>query len=156
MASAELQPKRIYLKPDQFEAPPPPFQTGEAGEVWVGEAGEIRTDRKVRISANSTHALLGHGVVDELNRLALQGKVGRGTDVLIPHAVLEEAQSVFYDADRKTYGGSWEFVVPASGAAERVEYRVRVQNREYQRTLSRLTFLLGSASRAGRAVRLRI
>ena len=147
---------RIYLQPDQFEAPPLPFRTGEAGEVWVDESGEIHTDRRVGISANSTHALLGHGVIEELNRLPLEGEVGEGTDVLIPHAVLEEAQGVFYDADRKTYGDTWEFVVAAGEASGLVEYCVRVHNREYQRTLSRLTFLLGSASRAGRAVRLRV
>ena len=156
VASADLQRKQIYLQPEQFESPPVPFRTGEAGEVWVGEAGEIHSDRQLRISANSTHALLGHGVVDALNRLPLEGELGRGRDVMIPHAVLEDAQLVFYEADRKTYGGSWEFAVPSGDGTESVDYRVRVHNREYQRTLSRLTFLLGSAGRAGRAVRLRI
>ncbi len=124
--------------------------------VWLGDGGEIHAERQLRISANSTHALLGHGVIDALNRLPLEGDVGRGSDVLIPQAVLEDAQLLFYEADRKTYGGTWEFVVASSAVPEAADYRVRVHNREYQRTLCQLTFLLGSASRAGRAVRLRI
>ncbi len=155
-AHPEAEFQRIYLLAEQFEDPPEPFRTGEAGQVWLGPEGRIATDRQVRISANSTHALLGHGVVDELNRLPVEGKVGQGTDVLIPHAVLEDAQLVFYEADRKTYGGNWEFVVGTEPDPAAIEYRVRIVNREYQRTLSQLTFLLGSASRAGRAVRVRI
>ncbi len=132
VASADLQRKQIYLQPEQFESPPVPFRTGEAGEVWVGEAGEIHSDRQLRISANSTHALLGHGVVDALNRLPLEGELGRGGDVMIPHAVLEDAQLVFYEADRKTYGGSWEFVAkqlgrPGADAARQLHRRARIR-----------------------------
>ncbi len=146
---------RVYLQPHEFETPPAPYRTGEAGQVWMSRDGRVETDTEVILSANATHALLGHGVLDELNRLPLEGHVGGGLDVLVPHAVLEEAQQVFYDADRKTYGGEWEFEVEA-GANGRPAFWVRIDNREYQRTLSRLTFLLGSASRAGNAVRLRI
>ena len=116
----------------------------------------MQTDVQVTLSANSTHALIGHGVVDELNRLPVEGEIGKGTDVLIPHAVLDDAQAVFYAADRNTYGREWEFVVATEREPEPREFRVRIANREYQRTLSRLTFLLGTASRAGLAARLRI
>ena len=150
---AALSCEPIYLRPEEFHDPPPPFRSGEAGRVWLSAQGRVETDVQVAISANSTHALFGHGVVEALNRLALEGRVGQGTDVLVPHALLDEAQQLFYDADRKTYGGVWEFAVEADTPCE---YRVRIDNREYQRTLSRLTFLLGSAGRAGEAVRLRL
>jgi hypothetical protein len=152
----ERETARVYLRPEEFAAPPAPYRTGEAGLVWLGGDGEIETDLQVVLSANSTHALLGHGVVDALNRLPLEGVVGQRTDVLIPHAELEDAQAVFYEADRKTYGGSWEFLAGPHPEREGIECWVRIVNREYQRTLSKLTFLLGSASRAGRAVRVRM
>jgi len=146
---------RHYLAPEQFDDPPPPYRTGEAGQVWVGATGRVETDVQVRLSANSTHALLGHGVVAQLNALPLEGRLGSGRDVLVPHPTLEDAQQLLYDADRKTYGGCWEFEV-AAAVGDAPAYWLRVENREYQRTLSRLTFLLGTASRAGNAVRLRI
>jgi hypothetical protein len=146
----------VYLARGDFLDPPPPFRTGEAGTVRLGEGGAIESDTRVVLSANSTHALLGHGVVDALNRLPLQGVVGSGLDVLIPQSQLDRAQRLFYEADRKTYARSWEFVAGRTGDAAPVEYRVRIDNREYQSTLARLTFLLGSAGREGWAVRLRI
>ena len=49
----------IYLQPEQFEAPPAPFRSGEGGHVWLNSEGDFETDVRVQISANSTHALLG-------------------------------------------------------------------------------------------------
>lgn len=132
------------------------LRTGAAGCVWVDEAGQLETDSRVELSANTTHALLGHGVVDVLNTLPIEGTLGEGAEVLIPPAVLEDVCSIFYEADRKTYGASYEFVVGRGNDPEPIEYRLRIDNREYQATLSRLTFLTSSASREGNAVWLRI
>ena len=74
----------VYLEPEQFLDPPPPFRTGEAGHVRLGEGGTIETDSRVALSANSTHALLGHGVVADLNRLPIEGTLGSGRDALFP------------------------------------------------------------------------
>ena len=90
----------------------------------------------------------------ELNRLPLElGKLGAGRDVLVPQAALDEAADILTEADRKTYGASFEFVVARDA---RREYRVRIANREYQRALARLRDLIVAASRQGYAVWLRI
>ncbi len=146
----------MYLDPEAPGPPPAPFRTGEAGHVWVADGGGVETDVRVELSANSTHALIGHGVVDELNRLPLEGRLGEGRQVLLPPGVLEEACAVFTRADRRTYGGTWEFVAGVVRDPEPVEYRVRVHNREYQVTLARLTFLMSTASREGLAAWMRI
>jgi hypothetical protein len=98
--------------------------------------------------------MLGHGVVDELNRLPLMGELGNGLDTVIPQAELRAAAGILYEADRNTYGGTWEFEVgfDTSGSL----YRIRIDNREYQSGLLRLTDLLNAASRIGYAVWLRI
>ena len=120
--------------------------------MWLDGEGRPATDTRVRVSANSTHALEGHGVLAELAKLPLEGTLGDGRDVVVPQGALAAAAQVFYDADRNTYGGTWEFVVETAGS---IEFRVKVDNREYQRSLLRLTDLLNLASRQGHAVRLR-
>jgi len=146
----------IYLQPSDFDDPAPPFRSGAAGHMWLGDGGDFERDTRVRISSNTTHALLRHGVVAELNRLPLMGELGRGRDVVIPQAVLIEAADVFYEADRKTYGAGadWEFEVGVDTAGRAC--RVRIDNREYQRGLLRLTDLLNAASRIGYAAWIRI
>jgi hypothetical protein len=150
----------VYLSPEHFDAPPAPYRSGEAGYVWLAENGALETDTRVALSANSAHALLGHGVVEALNELPLDGRLGSGLEVIVPPASLEDARSMFYEADRKTYGARYEFVVEPEDAAREdssdVEYRIRIDNREYQRTLTRLTYLMTMASREGRAVWLRL
>jgi hypothetical protein len=136
--------------------PPDPFRTSEAGLVWLDPRGELDTDTRVQLGANSTHALMGHGVVDALNRIPLEGRLGIGRDVMVPQARLGAVASVLYEADRRTYGRTWEFVVPAASETADVEYRVRVDNRSYQRDLLRLVDLVTLASRRGHAVRLRV
>lgn len=144
----------IYLAAEERDAPPPPFRTGAGGHVWLSGAGTLETDERVRLSANTVHALEGHGVLDALNRLPLEmGRLGGGRDVLLPQSALDEAADILTEADRKTYGASYEFVV---ARAEGAEYRLRVDNREYQRALARLRDLLVAASRQGFAVWLRI
>lgn len=148
-------PERVYLKPTEFESPPYPFRNAEAGLVWIDAGGLPATDTRVRLSANATHALEGHGVLAALAKLPLQGTLGDGRDVLVPQGSLAAAAQVFYDADRNTYGRIWEFLVYTEAADPPIEYRVRVDNRDYQRSLLRLTDLLSMASRVGHAVRLR-
>lgn len=70
--------RTVYLDSKEEAPPPPPYRTGKAGHVFVAEDGTLETDLRVELSANSTHALLGHGVVDELNRLPLDGRLGEG------------------------------------------------------------------------------
>jgi hypothetical protein len=144
----------IYLSPDELDAPPPPYRTGAGGRVWLSERGELETDERVRLSANTVHALEGHGVLEALNRLPLElGRLGGGRDVLVPQSALDDAADILSEADRKTYGASYEFVV-AQG--DGVEWRIRIENREYQRALARLRDLIVAASRQGFAVWLRI
>jgi hypothetical protein len=147
--------RTVYLDPEAG-SPPPPYRTGEAGHVWIAEDGDICTDVRVQLSANSTHALIGHGVLEDLNRLPLDGRLGEGRQVLLPPAVLDGAAAVIARADRRTYGGTWEFLAGVVEVPERVEYRVRVRNREYQVTLARLSYLMSTASREGRAAWIRI
>ncbi len=133
----------------------PGLRSGDAGWVWMSDEGELETNTRVELSPNSTHALLGHGVVDGLNRLDLEmGLAGEGRDILIPQSVLDDASDLFYEADRRTYGAIYEFPVEGRDGAETCV--IRIDNREYQRCLARLQDLLRGASRAGHAVRLRI
>jgi len=144
----------VYLAADDFDSPPPPFRTGAGGRVWMNERGELETDERVRLSANTVHALEGHGVLGALNRLPLElGRLGDGREVLVPQAALDDAADIFTEADRKTYGAVHEFVVVRENGTE---YRVRIENREYQRALARLRDLIVAASRQGYAVWLRI
>ena len=148
--------RTVYLQPPNQADPPSPYRTGEAGGIWLSEAGGLETDVRVQLSANSTHALIGHGVVEELNQLPLEGRLGEGHQVVLPPAVLDAAARVFSEADRNTYGGSWEFVAGVVASPQPAEYRLRIDNREYQVTLARLRYLLSMASREGHAAWLRI
>ena len=65
-------------------------------------------------------------------------------------------RAVFYEADRKTYGGAWEFVVGSDAGPDAAEYRWQIENREYQVTLVRLVDLATRASRYGHAVWLQL
>jgi hypothetical protein len=145
-----------YLSESDHDDPPPPYRSGEAGHAWLGPDGVFETDTRVWLSANSTHALLGHGVIDELNRLPIDGRIGEAPPVLIPPATLDAAQALFYRADRKTYGAEYEFVAGRREGESPVEYRIRIVNREYQVTLTRLAYLASTASREGKAVWMRI
>jgi hypothetical protein len=93
---------------------------------------------------------MGHGVLDQLNELPLQGRLGDGMQVLIPPGQLEPARLLFYRADEQTYAGRFEFAVGSQ--VDGVEYRIRIDNREYQHTLSGLQYLLRTASHDGLAV----
>ncbi|MFP6641527.1 MAG: hypothetical protein VCC04_14880 [Myxococcota bacterium] len=138
----------------QTDRPSPPFTSGEAGFVWVNEAGELTSDIQVDIPPNTVHALQGHGVVDELDGLELfSGGWGGGRDVVVAPGDVEEVTRLLYEADRMTYGAVHDLLVET---VEDVEYRIVIDNREYQRTLSRLQFLSGTAARLGRGLRFRL
>lgn len=146
----------IYYFDHQESArnPSPPFHCGEAGFVWFNEENEAVSDHRVTISANSFHALHGHGVVDLLNRLDLvTGPIGSGRDAVLGPGSVDEASGVFYDADKMTYGAVHDLFV---ARRRKIEYRLLVDNREYQRTLSKLQFLSTTAARQGHGLRLRL
>jgi hypothetical protein len=132
------------------------LRRGEAGLAWIASSGELESEARLVISENSTHAMLGHGVVEAINRLAIEGRLGSGLEVMIPPSVCEPVRSLFYEADRLTYGGRHEFVVGDSEGNPPTQYRVRIDNTEYQRTLAGLQFLMTTASRSGRAAWIRI
>ncbi len=141
-----------YLARDQIESPPSPYLTGEAGQCWFDADGLIETSHDIQLSANTTHALLGHGVVNDLNRLPIEGEIGSHGPALLPAPTLDAVLTLLYEADRKTYGDTWEFVVRQVEVPEEIEYRIEIDNREYQHTLSRLQFLVSTSSREGRGV----
>lgn len=133
-----------------------PFSCGEAGCVWIDEAGLIETDTRVTIEPNSFHALHGHGVVEQLAGLATaMGRVGNGEDAVLGPEAVAKALRIFYEADRMTYGARHDLLVRSASAHDPVEYRIVVDNRGYQRTLSRLQFMTSSAARMGHGIRLR-
>lgn len=147
----------VYFDHERAAEPDPPFRRGDAGVVWVGGEGVIEFDTRVEISANSLHALHGHGVVSRLNGLALLvGPIGRQRDAVVAPASCEAAMRIFYDADRFTYGARHDVLVEAAPCAGAPEYRLVVDNREFQRTLSQLQFMCSGAARRGQGIRLRI
>jgi hypothetical protein len=138
-------------------APEPPFFCGEAGVVWVGGEGFVQTDTRVHISPNSLHALHGHGVVDRLNALRLEvGQIGKLRDAVIAPGDTPAALRIFYEADRFTYGAVHDLLVERRDRQGPSEYRLRVDNREFQRTLSQLQFMSSTAAHMGHGIRLRI
>lgn len=137
--------------------PKPPFATGEAGVVWVEPSGDVETDTRVSISPNSFHALHGHGVVAALNELELAvGPIGHHRDAVIGPQSIPAALRLFYEADRKTYGARHDLLVRAPEPDDDTEYRLVVDNREYQRTLSQLQYMTSLAGRMGHGIRLRL
>ena len=106
---------------------------------------------------NALHALHHHGVVDELNALDFAiGPIAPGADAVLHPAALDDAATILYRADRKTYGGTWEFSVGVRTGRRIHDYRIVIDNRGYQRTLCQLQFLVTSAGRRGLGVRLRL
>ncbi len=153
MTACSAEPvERVYLAADDFDDPPPPFRTGAAGLVRLDAEGDFELEERLRISANSVHAMVGHGIVERLNALGLEGTLGSGAPVLFRPAIVERARGILYEADRDTYGASHEFVVARAGGDPPTEYRVAVHNREYQITLVRLVDVFNRASRHGEAV----
>jgi len=150
--SAQPRPRIVRLGANDFEDPPAPFRTGTAGLVHFDADGEIALEERARISANTLHALDGHGVFDRLAELDLEGSFASGAPVLFRPSLVEDARAILYEADRTTYGNQSEFVVAREEGDPPVEYRVAVVNREYQVGLVRLIDVFNRASRFGQAV----
>jgi hypothetical protein len=139
------------------QAVEPPFSSGEAGVVWIESSGDVVSAPRVPIPPNSLHAMHGHGVVRQLNALdPLIGPVGAGSEAVISPAMAEQALRIFYEADRMTYGSRHDLLVRAPAAHDLVEYRIVIDNREYQRTLSRLQYMTSTAARMGQGIMLRV
>jgi hypothetical protein len=147
----------VYYDHAQPEALQPGFRAGRADRVRFTAAGDLESEQPVRIAPNSLHALEGHGVVAALNRLPLAlGPIAPGRDAVLRPKALDDASRILYDADRRTYGARHEFLVHEAQVPERVQYRIVIDNREYQRTLARLQYLVTLASREGFALRLQL
>ena len=144
----------IYYDPSKPADAQAPFRTGIAGRVELHADGMIRLEPVVELSPNSLHALWGHREVEALRRCApdemhLEPRV----ETLVPPTAIDACVHVLYQADRNTYGNAFEFVVAESNGDE---FRLRVDNREYQRSLSRLQFLFTSSARSGLGIYLRL
>ncbi|MGH0035801.1 MAG: hypothetical protein ACQGVK_12315 [Myxococcota bacterium] len=134
--------------------PQPGFRSGEAGSVVLRPDGEIVWDARIRLSPNTVHALIHHGVLDRLNRLPVDlAPIGSGRDALLTPGCLEPAARILVEADRDTYGAIFEF---DASRGDGVVYRIEIDNREYQRSLARLRDLVTRAHREGFAVRILI
>ncbi len=158
--TAHPDPKRdaprrvVWFDSATSDAPSPPFRAGEVTSFDWGDDGDVLTRARVAVPPNSLHALYGHGVVEALNRLPLAlGPIAPEAEAVLRPTALSEASRLLYEADRTTYGRTWEFTVAGD---DEIEYRIAIDNREYQRTLSRLQYLVVLAGREGRAVRLRL
>lgn len=144
----------VHYDPDLPRDAQPGFPAGVAGFVVLAEDETLETRPEVDIDPNSHAALIGHGVIEALNALeGVEGPIERGRDAVIHAGALDEASRLLYEADRKTYGATYEFVV---GRDADTEYRITIDNREYQRTLSRLQYLVTLASRNGHAAWMRL
>ena len=151
------EPRVVYYDHARPPDEQPLFPRGEAGPVIVAASGEWTAETEVLIGPNTHCALVNHGVTAMLNAIAgIEGTVGSGRDALVPPAAAEDAARVFYEADRKTYGARYDFLALAQEVPSVVHYRVAIDNREYQRTLSQLQFLATTAARHGHGLRLRV
>ena len=146
---------RIYYEHDGSCAPP--FRGGEAGLVWIDASGELASDTRVAISPNTLHALHGLGVVTRLASLPFEfGSLEADRESLLSPTGAEPAMRIFYEADRKTYGQQHDLLVCEEHRPRPTQYRLRVDNREYQRSLSQLQFLCREALHQGCGVRLHL
>lgn len=150
-------PRTVYYDHERGADAQPLFPRGEAGPVIVTLDGEWTTRTEVRVGPNSHCALVRHGVVDALNALPeCHGVAGSGRDVLFPPSAADAVAGIFYEADRKTYGATYDFLAFAQEVPEPVHYRIAIDNREYQATLSRLQFMSTTAARHGHGLRIRL
>jgi hypothetical protein len=151
------EPRTVYYDHERPAGEQPGFPQGEAGPVVVKLDGEWTTRTEVWISPNSHCALIHHGVAGDLNAIPeCEGLAGSGRDALLPPSATEAVAGVFYEADRKTYGASYDFLAFEQDLPEPIHYRIEIDNREYQATLSRLQFLSTTAARHGYGLRIRI
>ena len=151
------EPRTIYYDHARDPAEQPVFPCGEAAPVIVESNGHWTAQTEVWIGPNSHCALVRHGVADELTALPdAQGHAGSGRDLLLPPSSAEAVAHIFYEADRKTYGATFDFLALAQQVPAAIHYRIAINNREYQRTLSQLQFLSTTAAHDGCGLRIRL
>ena len=151
----------VYYDPERPVEAQPGFHSGEAGilDFTLDDAAQARLAR-VAIPPNACHALVGLGVVARLNLLPLEvGPIAPGREAVLFPGALERAIEILYALENELWNGSrnygaLELTVGECAGAAPVEYRLRFDRREFERSLLRLIDLLHAAWRAGRGVRL--
>ena len=153
----------VYFDPAQPAETQPSFRSGEAGIVdfTLDDDAQGRLAR-VGIPPNACHALVGLGVVARLNLLPLEiGPIAHEREAVLFPGALERAIEILYALENELWNGSrdygaLELVIVARAGALPVEYRLRFDRREFERSLLRLIDLFHAAWRAGRGVRIRL
>jgi hypothetical protein len=113
---------------------------------------------RVAIPAGAVHGLIGLGVVARLNLLPLEigptrQNAGRSSPARFERAIESVRGGERVDGSRD-YGALELVVSTEAREAGPVEYRLRFDRREFERSLLRLVDLFHAAWRAGRGVRL--
>ncbi|MEX2205303.1 MAG: hypothetical protein WEF50_03640 [Myxococcota bacterium] len=151
----------VYYDPARPLEAQPGFRAGQAGIVdfTLDDPAQARLAR-VAIPPNACHALVGLGVVSRLNLLPLEvGPIAHGREAVLFPSALERAIEILYAFENELWSGerdfgSVELVVERRAGDPVVEYRLRFDRREFERSLLRLIDLFHAAWRAGRGVRL--
>jgi hypothetical protein len=151
----------VYFDPARPAEAQPGFRSGEAGIVdfTLDDAAQARLAR-VAIPPNACHALDSLGVASRLNLLPLEiGPIAHGREAVLFPSALERAIEILYAFENELWNGSksygaLELSVGECTGATPVEYRLRFDRREFERSLLRLIDLFHAAWRAGRGVRL--
>lgn len=151
----------VYFDPARPLEEQPGFRSGEASIVdfTVDDDGQAGLGC-VGIPPNACHALESLGGFSRLNLLPLEvGPIAPGREAVLFPGALERAIGIFYALENELWNGSrdytaLEFEVGVRSGAEPVEYRLRFDRREFERSLLRLIDLFNAAWRAGRGVRL--
>lgn len=157
VAGARSQPRVVWFDPARKWAAQPGFRSGTATRIGMDAEGlPALQPGAVRLSPNTVHALLGHGVAEALGGLEPEAAgLTAGREAWFRPARLPDLLALLYAADGRTYGARWQGVVFVVGRNSdgRTEHRIQIDNREYQRGLARLQHLAGTASRHGEGLR---
>jgi hypothetical protein len=150
----------VYYDPARPVEAQPGFRAGEAGiiDFTLDDAAQARLAH-VAIPPNACHALVGLGVVSRLNLLPLEvGPIAHGREAVLFPSALERAIEILYAFENELWSGERDFgsveLVVEKGTSPAVEYRLRFDRREFERSLLRLIDLFHAAWRAGRGVRI--
>jgi hypothetical protein len=152
----------VYFDPTRPIEAQPGFRSGEAEilDFTLDERAQAKLAR-VAIPANAVHGLVGLGVVARLNLLPLEiGPIAPGREAVLFPGALERAIEILYAVENELWNGSRDYgALELVVATERrdagpIEYRLRFDRREFERSLLRLVDLFHAAWRAGRGVRL--
>jgi hypothetical protein len=151
----------VYFDPARPVEEQPGFRRGEAGILDFTLDDEAQSAlARVVIPPNACHALVCLGAVSRLNLLPLEiGPIAHAREAVLFPSALERAIEILYALENELWSGArdygaLELVVGQCTANEPVEYRLRFDRREFERSLLRLIDLLHAAWRAGRGVRL--